>query len=56
MIDERAGGHARREHHSVASQLPEQVGAAAVYLASDDAMTITGVTLKIDGGITVAGP
>ncbi len=29
---------------------------AAVYLASDDAMTITGVTLKIDGGITVAGP
>jgi enoyl-[acyl-carrier-protein] reductase (NADH) len=34
----------------------EQVGAAAVYLASEDASTITGVTLKIDGGITVAGP
>ncbi len=34
----------------------EQVAAAAVYLASDDALTITGVTLKIDGGITVAGP
>jgi NAD(P)-dependent dehydrogenase (short-subunit alcohol dehydrogenase family) len=35
---------------------PQQVAAAAVYLASDDALTITGVTLKIDGGITVAGP
>ena len=34
----------------------EQVAAAAVYLASDEALTITGVTLKIDGGITVAGP
>ena len=34
----------------------EQVAAAAVYLACDDALTITGVTLKIDGGITVAGP
>lgn len=34
----------------------EQVAAAAVYLASDDASTITGVTLKIDGGITIAGP
>lgn len=34
----------------------EQVAAAALYLASDDAATITGVTLKIDGGITVAGP
>jgi NAD(P)-dependent dehydrogenase (short-subunit alcohol dehydrogenase family) len=35
---------------------PEQVGAAAVYLASDDALAITGVTLKIDGGITIVGP
>ena len=34
----------------------QEIGAAAVYLASDDAKTITGVTLKIDGGITVAGP
>ena len=34
----------------------DQIGAAAVYLASDDAMAITGVTLKIDGGITIAGP
>jgi NAD(P)-dependent dehydrogenase (short-subunit alcohol dehydrogenase family) len=34
----------------------EQIGSAAVYLASDEASTITGVTLKIDGGITIAGP
>ena len=34
----------------------EEIGAAAVFLASDDAKSITGVTLKIDGGITIAGP
>ncbi|MBZ8131991.1 SDR family NAD(P)-dependent oxidoreductase [Afifella sp. IM 167] len=35
---------------------PEEIGAAAVYLASDDARTIAGVTLKIDGALTIAGP
>jgi len=34
----------------------EEVAAAAVFLVSDDAMSIAGVTLKIDAGITVAGP
>lgn len=34
----------------------EEVGAAVVYLASDDALSVTGITLKIDGGITVVGP
>ncbi len=34
----------------------EEVGAAAVFLASDAGRTITGVTLKIDGAITIAGP
>jgi NAD(P)-dependent dehydrogenase (short-subunit alcohol dehydrogenase family) len=34
----------------------EDVGAAAVFLASSAARAITGVTLKIDGGITIAGP
>ena len=29
---------------------PEQVGAAAVFLASDEAASITGVLLRIDGG------
>ena len=32
------------------------IGAAVVYLASDDARSVTGITLKIDGGITVVGP
>jgi NAD(P)-dependent dehydrogenase (short-subunit alcohol dehydrogenase family) len=35
---------------------PEDIAAAAVYLASDDARAIAGVTLKIDGAITVVGP
>lgn len=34
----------------------EEVGAAAVFLCSDDAPGITGVTLKIDNGITISGP
>ncbi len=34
----------------------EDIGAAAVYLASDDGLSIGGVTLKIDGAITIAGP
>jgi len=32
------------------------VGAAVAYLVSDDAASISGVTLKIDGGITIVGP
>jgi NAD(P)-dependent dehydrogenase (short-subunit alcohol dehydrogenase family) len=34
----------------------DDIGAAAVYLASDEARSIAGVTLKIDGAITVVGP
>jgi NAD(P)-dependent dehydrogenase (short-subunit alcohol dehydrogenase family) len=34
----------------------EEIGAAAVFLCSDDARSIAGVTLKIDGAITVVGP
>ena len=34
----------------------EDIGAAVVYLVSDDGLSIGGVTLKIDGGITIAGP
>ena len=56
VIDEQ--GWRSREARTPLGRLAtaEQVGAAAVYLASDDAVTITRVTLKIDGGITVAGP
>ena len=35
---------------------PEEVGASALFLVSDAAASITGVTLKIDAGITVSGP
>jgi len=35
---------------------PEDIAAAAVFLASEEARMIAGVTLKIDGAITVAGP
>ncbi|MBE7734263.1 SDR family NAD(P)-dependent oxidoreductase [Devosia faecipullorum] len=33
-----------------------EVASAAVFLASDEAASIAGVTLKIDAGITIAGP
>lgn len=34
----------------------EEIGAAAVYLCSEAGKSINGVTLKIDGGITISGP
>jgi NAD(P)-dependent dehydrogenase (short-subunit alcohol dehydrogenase family) len=33
---------------------PEDVGWAAVYLASPEAEVVTGITLRIDGGSTAA--
>ena len=36
-------------------QTPEQIGRLAVFLASDDASTITGQAISVDGGITL-GP
>lgn len=34
---------------------PDDIAAAAVFLASNEATSITGVTLKIDSGVTIAG-
>jgi NAD(P)-dependent dehydrogenase (short-subunit alcohol dehydrogenase family) len=52
-----AGWEARRARTPVARlATPEDIGAAVVYLASDDALSVSGVTLRIDGGITVVGP
>jgi NAD(P)-dependent dehydrogenase (short-subunit alcohol dehydrogenase family) len=35
---------------------PGDIAAAALFLVSDAAASITGVTLKIDAGMTLAGP
>jgi NAD(P)-dependent dehydrogenase (short-subunit alcohol dehydrogenase family) len=35
---------------------PEEIAHAALFLVSDVARSITGVTLKIDAGMTVSGP
>jgi len=35
--------------------LPEDMGRAVVFLASENASYITGITLKIDGGLTIPG-
>jgi NAD(P)-dependent dehydrogenase (short-subunit alcohol dehydrogenase family) len=32
------------------------IAAAATFLASGDGASVTGITLKIDGGVTIAGP
>ncbi|POF29120.1 SDR family NAD(P)-dependent oxidoreductase [Roseibium marinum] len=56
VIDE--SGWKNREQKSVLKRLPsaEDIGHAAVFLASDEAVAITGVTLKIDAGMTITGP
>ena len=52
-----AGWEARRGRTPIGRLATvDDIGAAVVYLASDDALSITGITLKIDGGITVVGP
>jgi len=52
-----AGWEARRARTPVRRlATAEDIASAVVYLASDDALSITGITLRIDGGITVVGP
>ena len=53
-----AEGWKSRAQKSVLRYLPsaEEIGDAAVFLASDEAASITGVTLKIDAGMTITGP
>jgi NAD(P)-dependent dehydrogenase (short-subunit alcohol dehydrogenase family) len=50
-------GWAQREAKSLLGRLPEaeDVANAVVFLASDDARCITGVSLKIDCGMSIAG-
>ena len=56
VIDE--AGWESRAGKTVLKRLPtaEEIADAAVFLASDEARSITGVTLKIDAGMTVTGP
>jgi NAD(P)-dependent dehydrogenase (short-subunit alcohol dehydrogenase family) len=53
-----AEGWKSREGKSVLRRLPsaDDVARAAVFLASDESACITGVTLKIDAGMTITGP
>lgn len=53
-----AQGWESRKAHTPLKRLatPEDVAAAALFLVSDDAKSIAGVTLKIDAGMTIAGP
>lgn len=56
VIDE-AGWEARRARTPLRRlATADEIAAAVVYLASDDARSVAGITLKIDGGITVVGP
>lgn len=56
VIDD--AGWKSRAQKSVLRRLPtaDDVAKAAIYLASDDSQSVTGVTLKIDAGMTVTGP
>ena len=56
VIDE-PGFEARRQRTPLRRlATAEEIAAAAVFLASDEASSIAGVTLKIDGALTIAGP
>ncbi len=56
IIDDK--GWESRKGKTLLKRLPtaEEIGHAAVFLASDEASSITGVTLLIDAGMSVAGP
>ena len=48
------GGHAARAFHFNRLATVDEVAAAVCYLASPQAASLTGQTLVLDGGITVA--
>ena len=56
VIDE--AGWESRKRKSLLNRLPsaDEIAAATVYLVADEGASITGVTLKIDAGMTIAGP
>ena len=55
-LDE-AGWELRRTRSPIGRVVTDtDIAAAAAFLASDEALSIAGITLKIDGGVTIAGP
>jgi len=57
MVIDEAGWETRRRRTPLQRlATADEIAAAAVFLASDEARSIAGVTLKVDGAITVAGP
>lgn len=56
VIDE-AGWESRKQKSPLKRlTTAEEVGKAAIYLASDDSVSVTGITLKVDAGMTITGP
>jgi NAD(P)-dependent dehydrogenase (short-subunit alcohol dehydrogenase family) len=61
LLDPSMDGGARLERSSSRIPMlrigePDEVAAAALYLASDESAWVTGLALVIDGGVTVKGP
>jgi NAD(P)-dependent dehydrogenase (short-subunit alcohol dehydrogenase family) len=56
VIDERGWEERRALTPLGRLATPEEIGEAAIYLASDAGRSITGITLKVDAGITCVGP
>ena len=56
MIDE--DGWRSRASKTLIGELPtaQDIAKAGLFLVSDDARCITGVTLKVDSGMTIKGP
>jgi NAD(P)-dependent dehydrogenase (short-subunit alcohol dehydrogenase family) len=52
-----AQGWETRRQKTPLKRLPtgEEIAAAAVFLASDESMTVAGITLKVDGALTIGG-
>lgn len=56
MMEDPVIGGATRAMHLTRLGLPEDVAAAALYLASDEAAFVTGALLPVDGGVTARMP